>query len=43
VKLTTRLLIPDQKQQIASSSMKFVDKIDDDRNVLKRIVNSVGH
>jgi hypothetical protein len=32
------LLTPDQKHQRAASSVKFVEMIDDDRNVLKRTV-----
>jgi hypothetical protein len=34
------LLIPDQKHQHAASSVEFVELIDDDRNVLKRIVTN---
>jgi hypothetical protein len=32
------LLTPDKKRQRSASSVEFVDMIDDDRNVLKRIV-----
>jgi hypothetical protein len=32
------LLTPDQKHRRAASSVEFVEMIDDDRNVLKRIV-----
>jgi hypothetical protein len=32
------LLTPDQKHQRPSSSVEFVEIIDDDRNVLKRTV-----
>jgi hypothetical protein len=32
------LLTPDQKHQRAASSVEIVEMIDDDRNVLKRII-----
>jgi hypothetical protein len=37
------LLTPDQKHQRPASPVLFVEMIDDDRNVLKRIVTGDGN